>query len=169
MKNQIVASLAVALLLSTSMASFAQEAEAEASEAAEAESSAADANDGRTLSQIEPAEGFSNDTIDDAKIDSFIQAVSMVGQVGAHYTKLMQEEPDEDKRNFLVETANKDIVKAISAAPNITPEEFVAIDQASQADDVLNKRILARIEEIRSENKPKERLQFSEPEPEPAE
>jgi len=167
MKNQITAALATALVLGASVQGAAQETEAETSQAAE--SSTEDSTEGLTLSQIEPADGFSNDTIDDEKIDSFIQAVSMIGQVSAHYGKLAQEEADEEKLAFLVENANKDIVKVINAAPNITPAEFVAIDQASQQDKELSDRILARIEEIRAENRPKERLQFSVPAAEPTE
>jgi len=169
MKQHIAAALAVTLVLSGASFGFAQEAETESAETTETDISSADNPEGLTLSEIEPAEGFTNDTINDEKVDSFIQAVSMIGRVGAHYSKLAQEEADEERRAFLIETANQDIVRAIAAVPNITPAEFVAIDQASQADAVLNDRILERIKEVQAENRPKERLLFSIPAAEPEE
>ncbi|MEL7257967.1 MAG: hypothetical protein AAFN80_09005 [Pseudomonadota bacterium] len=169
MKQHIAAALAMALVLGGSSLGFAQEADTDVTETTETDISAADNPEGLTLSEIEPAEGFTNDTINDEKVDSFIQAVSMIGRVGAHYSKLVQDEADEDRRAFLIETANQDIVRAIAAVPNITPAEFVAIDQASQSDDVLNDRILTRIKQVQAENRPKERLLFSIPAAEPEE
>ncbi len=171
MKQPIVSAFVVTLLLAATAPANAQETSTASPEGenVQGQDSQEESADGQTLSDVVPAEGFSNDTIDDEKIDSFIQAVSMIGQVSAHYNKLVEEAENDDRRAFLVETANKDIVKAINAAPNITPSEFVAIDQASQNDKELSDRILGRMAEIRAENRPKERLRFSEPAAEPAE
>ncbi len=168
MKQHFAAALSAAFVLGGASFVFAQEAEADGTETAGAEVTTTSSSEGLTLSQVEPAKGLTNETIDDEKVDSFIQAVSMIGQVSAHYSRLAQETEDEERRAFLLENANKDIVKAINAAPNITPAEFVAIDQASQQDNVLSERILTRIEELKDENRPKERLQFSVPQSEQA-
>ena len=116
-----------------------------------------------SLSEVTPATGLSNDTITDKKLDAFVQAVLLVGRVGTHYSNLAAKEADETKRTALVATANEDIVKAIDVTPDISPAEFLAIDQASQQDKVLNDRILAQIEVIRKQAQSKQPLRLPDP------
>lgn len=82
MKIQLAVILAVAVGLIAPLQAVAQEADTAQSDAV------AEGSDGPTLSEIEPAEGVTNDTLDDEKIDSFIQAVSMIGRVSANYASL---------------------------------------------------------------------------------
>lgn len=105
-----------------------------------------------SLSEVTPAEGMTNDTIDDAKIRSFIEALAAIQLVGNHYTTRIENETDGSKRAELIDLANSDIVRAVETIKNITPAEYVAIDKAAQADPALNERVLAALEVAKKES-----------------
>lgn len=157
MTLSILSALITGLALSLATAASAQETGESGSETLQAEASA------NSLSEVVPTEGIGNDTLSDQKLDAFIRAVANIRSVSLHYRELIEAEADEERRAFLIETANKDIVKAVAAVPDMTASEYVAIDRAAQDDEVLNDRILDRVEKLKDDAKARQPLRLPEP------
>lgn len=101
-----------------------------------------------SLSEFQPTPGLSAETVTDAQIDSFVEALAMINRVGARYTPQIDAETDGQKRKQLIQAANREIVAAVNLTADISPADFVAIDQASQNDAALNEKILGRIKTL---------------------
>jgi len=104
-----------------------------------------------TLQEVEAADGVSNDSLEDAKVRSFVEALAAIQIVGNHYMPKIETASDGTQRAELIDMANSDIVRAIETVANITPAEFKAIDKAAQEDETLNKRIMAEIQVAQAE------------------
>ncbi|QFT82684.1 hypothetical protein FIU89_18800 [Roseovarius sp. THAF27] len=107
----------------------------------------------KSLEKIEPAEGISNETLTDEKLNAFVQALAAINAVGQHFVPRIEAETDGEKRAELMAYANDSIVNAIEVIADITPAEFKAIDIAAQQDEELNQRILDEIKVAAAEGK----------------
>ncbi|QFT98285.1 hypothetical protein FIU85_13315 [Roseovarius sp. THAF8] len=107
----------------------------------------------KSLEKIEPAEGISNETLTDEKLNAFVQALAAINAVGQHFVPKIEAETDGEKRAELMAYANDSIVNAIEVIADITPAEFKAIDIAAQQDEELNQRILDEIKVAAAEGK----------------
>jgi hypothetical protein len=91
------------------------------------------------------------DTVNDAKIDAFVEALIAIETVRADYLPKIQEQADEAAQKALIEEANTAAIEAVSDVENMSPEDYVAIGQAARQDEDLNARIMARLEAVRTE------------------
>ena len=98
----------------------------------------------------EPA-AITAETLNDAKLDAFVEALIAIEAVRADYLPRIQEETDEAGQKALIEEANTAAVDAVADVENMSPEDYVAIGQAARQDEDLNARIMARIEAVRTE------------------
>lgn len=100
--------------------------------------------------EINPSD-ITADTLNDAKIDAFVEALIAIETVRADYLPKIQEQADEAGQQAVIEEANTAAVEAVSDVDNMSPEDYVAIGQAAQQDEDLNARIMARLEVMRAE------------------
>ena len=150
MISRIAIAAASAVALGT--AGFAQEA-TENTQTEGAATETAKKEPTKSLENIEPAEGISNETLSDEKIASFVQALAAVNTVAQHFVPKIEAETDGEKRAELMAYANDSIVNAITVIADITPAEFKAIEIAAQQDQELNDRIMAELKTAAAEGK----------------
>jgi hypothetical protein len=91
------------------------------------------------------------ETLNDAKLDAFVEALIAIEAVRADYLPKIQEQADEAGQKALIEEANTAAIEAVADVENMSPEDYVAIGQAARQDEDLNARIMARLEAVRTE------------------
>ena len=98
----------------------------------------------------QPAQIAAED-VTDAQVEAFVDAILAVEQVRNEYGAPIQAAEDEAAQQKLVEEANEAAFKAVGAVENMDIETYVAIATAAGESEDLNKRVIARISEIRQD------------------
>jgi hypothetical protein len=94
---------------------------------------------------------MSAEDVTEAQVDAFVQAVLAIEEVRGEYVPKIKAESSEEAQQELAQEANDAAIQAVKDVENITPDEYVAIGKVARADEALNKRIMARLQETQQE------------------
>jgi hypothetical protein len=94
---------------------------------------------------------MSAEDVTEAQVDAFVQAVLAIEEVRGEYVPKIKAESSEEAQQELAQEANDAAIQAVKDVDNITPDEYVAIGKVARADEALNKRIMARLQETQQE------------------
>ena len=82
----------------------------------------------------------------DAQLDAFVTAALDLRAIREDYARQIAEAADEAAAEALVVEAEAEMLAAVEATDDITPEEYMAIGNAAQTDPELAERLTARFE-----------------------
>ena len=83
----------------------------------------------------------SADEYSDAMLEAFASAAIEVSRRIENWRPLIEGTDDEDERAVLIEKAQADLARAIEETDGIDEDEYYAIYEAAQGDDVLRSRV----------------------------
>lgn len=87
----------------------------------------------------------------DATLEAFVIAALEVERIETGFRDRVAEAQSEEDRAALVEQANGEMVAAVEETPGIDVETYVGIMQQAQQDPALTERLVAMIEDARTE------------------
>ena len=91
-------------------------------------------------------------SLDDAKLQAFVDAIVAIEEVRADYEPQVAAAAEED-RPALIEEANVAMLAAVEETDGITLDEYLAVNEAAAQDPELAQRIVALLpEETQSED-----------------
>ena len=89
--------------------------------------------------------------VTEAQIEAFVDAILAVEDVRSDYTAQIEAAEDEAAQKALVDEANQAAVAAVDEVENMDIDSYVAIANAAGESEMLNKKIVSRISEIREQ------------------
>jgi len=89
--------------------------------------------------------------VSDAQVVAFVDAILAVEEVRKDYGPRIDAADDEARQQALAEEANTAAAAAVEGVENIDVDSYVAIANAAGQSETLNKRIIARITEVREQ------------------
>ncbi len=99
--------------------------------------------------QQEQAAEIAAEDVTDAQVQAFVDAILAVEEVRDEYSPQIKATEDEAAKKELVKEANEAAFAAVGEVENMDVDTYVAIANAARDSDALNKRIIARITDIR--------------------
>ena len=101
--------------------------------------------------QQTPPPQIAAEDVTEVQIVAFVDAILAVEQVRNDYGPQIEGAEDETAQQALVQEATEAAIAAVDEVENIDAESYVAIANAASDDSALNKRIMARISELREQ------------------
>lgn len=129
-----------AFVLAFATPGFAQDADA-----------ASDAETANTEAAATETPQIAAEDVTDEQVDGFVAALIAVEAVQAEYMPKIKAQDTEEGAANMVEEANEAAKDAVGEVTDMTPETFRAIGAVAQENADLNARIVARIQEIRTQ------------------
>jgi len=99
---------------------------------------------------IEPSD-ITADEVTDTQVTAFVEALIDLEKLRIEYTPRMQNAETQEDREALAKEADAAALDLIAGIDNITAADYLAIGQAAQKDQALNKRINERIAQVQTE------------------
>ncbi len=100
---------------------------------------------GAQTAQISGAE------VDSEELAAFVRATLSMAELRETYIDRISSAGSDAEQQALVEEGNAAMMTAIEDEPGMTVERYIAINEAAQADEELNARILSTLEEMSGE------------------
>ena len=94
------------------------------------------------LAQTDDSPGMEEAPIPDALLESFVVAALEVSEVAESYEGRIEAAETQESRDTLTREAREAMVSAVEDTDGITVDEYVAITQAAQVDQALNRRVM---------------------------
>lgn len=85
-------------------------------------------------------------SIDDDQLAAFVSALQAVDTLEQQYSATLAEAESDSDREAVIAEANQAMADAIEETPGITLDQYVAILQQAQTDQVLTERIMSMLE-----------------------
>jgi len=101
--------------------------------------------------QQTPPPQIAAEDVSDAQVVAFVDAILAVEEVRKDYGPRIDAADDEARQQALAEEANTAAAAAVEGVENIDVDSYVAIANAAGQSETLNKRIIARITEVREQ------------------
>jgi hypothetical protein len=99
--------------------------------------------------QQTPPPQIAAEEVTDAQVVAFVDAILAVDEVRKEYGPKIEEAEDKAQQQALAEAANTAAAEAVDEVDSITLDSYIAIANAARESEALNKRIVARLAEVR--------------------
>lgn len=103
-----------------------------------------------TLSAQTAQPGVETEVSED-ELSAFVNATLAMSEVRELYIERIQAAEDEAQQQELVEEGNTAMLTALEDEPGMTMERYFEINEAAQADEELNERIVMLLQEMSGE------------------
>ena len=103
-----------------------------------------------TLSAQTAQPGVETEVSED-ELSAFVNATLAMSEVREIYIERIQAAEDEAQQQELVEEGNTAMLTALEDEPGMTMERYFEINEAAQADEELNERIVMLLQEMSGE------------------